>query len=135
MSYEYDTHSHYWESLKSLQREGAISVYDVHSLYGQFCGYKPCCVKNFVNLVRLGIPAAAFMAWVLGHDHPGVHHVLCPMCYAEYDKQHKHRKRRKTILCTSEEAELRNKMEFFQKHFSMSYVWEVMNNEKTSETV
>lgn len=77
--------SEFWEHLKHLCSAGLITGSEVHYMMGKACGYNECCIKNFINLNVLGIPAAGFMTFVLGHkDIPGVHHVLCPICYEKH---------------------------------------------------
>lgn len=85
----------FFKDLKMLCGGGLIQVWQAHYLMGLACGYNECCIKNFVNLNQLGIPAAGFMTYVLGHKHiPGVYHVLCPVCYEKrlkeggYKEQH-----------------------------------------------
>lgn len=74
----------FWEHLGHLHNAGLISLSEKHYMMGKACGYKECCIKNFINMQILGIPAAGFMSFVLGHKHvPGAEHVLCPLCYEE----------------------------------------------------
>jgi hypothetical protein len=52
---------------------------------GRSYGYNECCIKNFVNLLKLGCATPAkWTEEVLGQK-TDVGHVLCPMCY---DKLH-----------------------------------------------
>jgi hypothetical protein len=46
---------------------------------GLYYGYEPCCIKNYINLHKLGLHPAMFMSVILGHDNRA-NHVLCPIC-------------------------------------------------------
>jgi len=58
---------------------------------GVHYGYKACCIKNYVNLLRLGYHPAIFMTAVLDHNHI-MDWVLCPICYDKYDKRFPNRR-------------------------------------------
>lgn len=77
----------YANTLREKVYAGEITPDDYHRLLGIWYGYKGCCIKNYTNMERLGIPPAGFMTVVLGHQHLAGH-VLCPICYDEYDKKH-----------------------------------------------
>lgn len=85
----------YSDTLKEMVYSGDITVYEYYHLLGIWYGYKGCCIKNFVNMEKLGISPYGFMFVVLGHNTPDVDHVLCPLCYEEYnmenpDRTHEH---------------------------------------------
>lgn len=81
----------YSDTLREMVYSGAITVNEYHRLLGIWYGYKVCCVKNYVNMEKLGIPPAGFMIVVLDQNTPGVNHVLCPLCYEKYDMENPNR--------------------------------------------
>ncbi len=81
----------YSDTLKEMVYSGKITAGEYHHLLGIWYGYKNCCVKNYVNMERLGISPAGFMITVLGQSTSDIDHVLCPMCYEKYDKENPNR--------------------------------------------
>ena len=71
----------YSDTLSEMVYSGDITANEYHRLLGIWYGYKSCCVKNYINMEKLGIPPAGFMITILNQNTPGVSHVLCPMCY------------------------------------------------------
>jgi hypothetical protein len=65
-------------------QDGVMSVANFIWNCGIHYGYKPCCVKNYINLKKLGYAPAMFMSVVLG-DYSRAGHVLCSMCAEEWD--------------------------------------------------
>jgi hypothetical protein len=72
--------------IEAMVEEGVLSYEEYHVMMGQYSGYSMCCIKNFINLKKLGFPPARFMEEVLGHKHD-LWRVLCPMCYDKLNKQ------------------------------------------------
>lgn len=78
----------YINGMRNMVHEGTMSfpMFMYHS--GVYYGYKVCCIKNYINLCKLGHPPALFMSEVLGHT-AQAGHVLCPMCHDEWDGEMK----------------------------------------------
>jgi len=72
-----------WDWLWRLVRFGVIELYDYDLALGRAYGYKDCCIKNFLNLTKLGFYPAKWM-WEniderLLYD-IRISHVPCIMC-------------------------------------------------------
>jgi hypothetical protein len=65
-------------------RDGIMSIVNYVWNCGIHYGYDPCCIKNYINLQKLGYAPGLFMSTVLGHDNRAPY-VLCPMCNDEWD--------------------------------------------------
>lgn len=72
--------SEYVSLLKKQVYDGKITPEQYHIILGRHYGYPECCIKNFVNMMSLGIPPWKFMNMILGHVDT-VGYVQCPICY------------------------------------------------------
>jgi hypothetical protein len=84
--------------VKNLVYSGLMYWPAYHIAEGLRNGFKECCIKNYVNLMMLGLAPASFMHNILGQHTAGVGHVLCPMCYAEYDAANPNRPKEEIIF-------------------------------------
>ena len=90
--------------VKDLVQSGLMYWPEYHIAEGLRYGFKECCIKNYINLMLLGFPPAKFMYEVLGQHTYGVHYVMCPLCYAEYDAANPNRPREEIIFAPSKLA-------------------------------
>ena len=72
--------------LKKLRRFGTIDKIDYHLAMGRFCHYPDCCIKNFVNFMKLRLPAGIWMEKTLGRS-KFRGYVQCVLC-RELDPDH-----------------------------------------------
>lgn len=68
-----------------LEKFGKINAYDRHQEYGKISGIRQCCIDNFINLMKKGIPPARYMDLKFKNPpHTDIEYVLCEKCLEEY---------------------------------------------------
>lgn len=66
--------------LRKLRKFGTIDLDQHDWTVGKEDGYKNCCIKNFINLAKLDLPAGLWMECHFGEDDVFIDYVRCPLC-------------------------------------------------------
>ncbi len=65
-------------------RMNILTIEEMVIWKGQASGYNECCIKNYINLLKLGFAPAMFMSKVIGTT-AKTDHVLCHMCDEKWE--------------------------------------------------